>query len=206
MLHERTTSAVNLRMESSRRHSIRNLKAKVRAMLPVDICPREKRRFHKSEKIESLGSTRKEEAVQFTPQEKKRNKIFEKLSRKEIEEINENKHYFLGNEESIAFYESYVRDAFPEMIEREWTAPQVTKKSILPFAFIPSNLIKPHEIPTFKKIASEKKLSDKRSSASHSIAIMRRSSIPLADSRAEERLERRSRGKAEACLGRKQAK
>lgn len=87
MLHERTTSAVNLRMESSRRHSIRNLKAKVRAMLPVDICPREKRRFHKSEKIESFASTRKE-LVQFTLQEKKRNKIFERLSRKEIEEIN----------------------------------------------------------------------------------------------------------------------
>jgi hypothetical protein len=51
MLHERTSSAINLRMESSRRHSIRNLKAKVRAMLPADICPREKRRYHKSEKL-----------------------------------------------------------------------------------------------------------------------------------------------------------
>lgn len=80
------------------------------------------------------------------------------------------------------------------------------KKSILPFAFIPSNLINPQEIPTFKKIASEKKLYDKRSSASKSIGIMRRLSIPLVDSRAEERVERKSREKAEACLGRKQAK
>lgn len=74
------------------------------------------------------------------------------------------------------------------MVEHEWTAPQIAKKSILPFAFIPSNLINPQDIPTFKKIASEKKLNDKRSSASQSIAVLRRSSIPLADSRAEERL------------------
>lgn len=51
MLHERTSSAINLRMESGRRHAIRNLKAKVRALLPPDTCPRERKRKHKSEKI-----------------------------------------------------------------------------------------------------------------------------------------------------------
>ena len=34
MLNEKTTSANNLRIESSRRHHIRNLRAKVRSMLP----------------------------------------------------------------------------------------------------------------------------------------------------------------------------
>lgn len=51
MLHERTSSAINLRMENSRRHTIRNLKAKVRSLLPIDICPREKKRCHRYEKI-----------------------------------------------------------------------------------------------------------------------------------------------------------
>jgi hypothetical protein len=40
MLHARTSSAINLRMESGRRHAIRNLKAKVRSLLPADICAR----------------------------------------------------------------------------------------------------------------------------------------------------------------------
>jgi|688.fasta_scaffold903825_1 hypothetical protein len=54
MLHQRTSSAINLRMESSRRHAIRNLKAKVRSLLPIDICQKERRRYNKSEKLDEL--------------------------------------------------------------------------------------------------------------------------------------------------------
>jgi hypothetical protein len=79
MLHERTSSAINLRMESSRRHSIRNLKAKVRAMLPADICPREKRRYHKSEKLEHFTQARTNDGgghFQAALEDRRRNKIF----------------------------------------------------------------------------------------------------------------------------------
>ena len=34
MLHQRTSSAANLRLEGSRRRAVRNLKAKVRALIP----------------------------------------------------------------------------------------------------------------------------------------------------------------------------
>jgi hypothetical protein len=48
MLHQRTSSANNLRIESSRRHAIRNLRAKVRSLLPPDICLREQLRTSKA--------------------------------------------------------------------------------------------------------------------------------------------------------------
>jgi len=40
MLHQKTSSANNLRIESSRRHDIRNLRAKVRSLLPPETCPK----------------------------------------------------------------------------------------------------------------------------------------------------------------------
>jgi hypothetical protein len=52
MLHQRTSSANNLRIESSRRHAIRNLRAKVRSLLPPDICMREQVRAAKAYRMQ----------------------------------------------------------------------------------------------------------------------------------------------------------
>jgi hypothetical protein len=72
-------------MESGRRHAIRNLKAKVHALLPPDTCPRERKRKHKSEKLDLFMHHKFdhfEDHQHFQPTEKKPNKIFEKLTRK----------------------------------------------------------------------------------------------------------------------------
>lgn len=85
MLHQRTSSAINLRMESSRRHAIRNLKAKVRSLLPIDICQKERRRYNKSEKLDELMQDIKRGATSSSieiKEAKLNNRIFEKLSKK----------------------------------------------------------------------------------------------------------------------------
>jgi hypothetical protein len=95
------------------------------------------------------------------------------------------------------------------LVQRQWTAPQGKKKVLLPFAFIPSNLINELELPTCKRIASEKKLLfDKRSSGSKSFGISRKSSmIPMIDAQIYEKMVPTIlMNKAEACLIRKQAK
>ena len=57
MLNACTSSSTSLRFENQRRHKIRNLRAKVRSLLPEHICPREVNRRRKSSQFHSVHNS-----------------------------------------------------------------------------------------------------------------------------------------------------
>lgn len=92
MINELKSGTSTLRFENSRRHKIRNLRAKVRSLLPEQVCAREMKRRQKNNRSQSGQQyTGKIKRYQSSDFDKKMNKEFDKLTKEEIEEV----HYFL---------------------------------------------------------------------------------------------------------------